>query len=154
MTTRLLAACAALLLVPPAAAIAQSAGDDQYGDPFAGKPQTSHPSPSSPSTPSSPSSPSPSSSPSQSSGSSAGGAQGGLASNTTQQGAPVSSASAQSGSLPRTGLRVWVLAAMGGLMLLGGILLRVGLRLSSGRSVRGSPRTLGGDLLLRRRTRG
>jgi hypothetical protein len=133
------------LLLFPATALAQSAGDKQYSDPFAGQsPSGSSPSPSP--TAQAPSSSQPSGSGSQtasqpSTGSSAG------------AGDSSSSSSSPSGQLPRTGLRAWLLAAIGALMLLAGALLRfVALPLLA-RGTSPSPPVLGRDVRLRRNRR-
>src|SRR3954449_6660098 len=106
-----------MLLLPPAAALAQSAGDEQYSDPFGDK------APSSGSTPqqSSPTAQAPNSSPTTDSGSQ-------LASDPSSSSSSNAGDSSSSGSLPRTGFRAWLLAAMGGLMLLAGAFLRLVVR--------------------------
>jgi LPXTG-motif cell wall-anchored protein len=109
---------AALALVCPSAAFAQSAGDDQYRDPFAGQ---SPPSSGTGSRPSqgSPSTPAPSSQAQQS-----GAPQTGAAGQSAQTGAAQAAAGQSGNELPRTGSRTWLLALAGGLLLLAGALLR------------------------------
>jgi hypothetical protein len=111
---------ASFLLAVPAAAFAQSAGDEQYSDPFAKQqPPSSSPDSSGDGgsgddqlvqTPA----------PSSSNGNGPTGGDSGSS--------PTSSASSDGSALPRTGLRAWMLAVMGGTMLLFGALLRLGAR--------------------------
>src|SRR3954453_1880523 len=118
MRFRALALFAALiLLLLPAVALAQSAGDEQYSDPFGDK------APSSGSAPSpAPTAQAPNPSPTTDSGSQ-------LASDPPAgSSASSNSSSASSGSLPNTGLRARRLALMGGLMLLAGACLRAVIR--------------------------
>lgn len=135
---------ASFLLVLPAAALAQSAGDDQYSDPFAeGSP---------------PSGGGDSSAPggggsgnhelAQTPNSGSGGNGDGTAPSSTSQSSPRSPGD---GSLPRTGLSAWMLAVMGGLMLLAGAMLRLGIQPLRARA--GGTPTLGRDVLLTRRLR-
>jgi hypothetical protein len=124
-----------ILLLLPAAALAQSAGDEQYSDPFADKSPTAK-------APSS--SPAPDSSqPAQSTGQLA---------QTSSPGSDDNDSSS-SGALPRTGTRAWTLALMGSLMLLGGALLRLGARPLRLRVGGITPPTLGRDIRLTRRRR-
>ena len=140
MTGRLLAAfCAAVLLVP-AAAFAQSAGNEQYSDPFAGKAPSTH----SPTAPSSPApAPTTSSPPAQPQGQLASGSSPGT---TTQGNSGATPTASSSSALPRTGFDAWIMAAMGALMLLAGALLRLGLRARPASPAAASPRILGRDV--------
>jgi hypothetical protein len=143
MRLRALALTGGLFLVLlPAAALAQSAGDEQYSDPFGGDNAPAAKSPSNPSSGSSPSSDTQHAGTTSSSGD-----------GTSSSQDPNSSSSSSSGELPRTGLRVWMLALMGGLMMLSGILLRLGLRPLTQRAGGGSPATLGRDIRLIRPAR-
>ena len=135
-----------ILLLFPATALAQSAGDKQYSDPCAGQSPSSGSSPSPSPTAQAPSSSQPSGSGSQtaaqpSTGSSAG------------AGDSSSPSPSASGQLPRTGLRAWLLAAIGALMLLAGALLRFVARPLLGRGTSSSPPVLGRDVRLRRNRR-
>lgn len=134
-----------ILLLLPGAALAQSAGDNQYSDPFAGKSPSSGSSPSSSPSPQAPSS-------SQSGGS---GSQASSNPSTSSSGSAgnSSASSSTSGSLPRTGLRAWLLVAIGALMLLAGALLRFFLRPLSARGAKHSPPVLGRDVRLPRSRR-
>ena len=130
---------AALCLLVPAVAIAQSAGDEQYSDPFGGN------------------SPSSSSGSSGSSGSSSspapGGSSGQLAQNSsgdssTSDSSEASDTQSSGSGLPRTGSDSWLLALMGALMLLGGLFLRLGLRPLPTRAGGSTPQTLGREIRL------
>jgi cobalamin biosynthesis Mg chelatase CobN len=133
MTGRLLALWCVLLLAP-AAAFAQSAGDEQYSDPFAGnspstKTTPTHSTPSH-STPTQSQSPSASASQGASSGSSQSGSQpaSGSSTGTASSGSSTgTSPGASSSALPRTGYDAWPPALTGALMLLAGVVLRLGL---------------------------
>ena len=148
MPGRLLAAfCVVVLLLVPAVALAQSAGDEQYSDPFAGKaPVTRSPAKSPASSPTSPA-------PTPSTGAPVQGSSGQLASSapTTANSNSSSATSTPSSALPRTGLRAWLLAVAGALMLLVGAFMRLGLRSFSTWGERGSPQILGRDVRLIRR---
>jgi len=135
--------------------MAQSAGDEQYSNPFPENPPAKQspagPSPAGPSPAApSPATQSPPSSPAQSAP--------GSSHTTTSQGPLASSSSpdasagssSTSGTLPRTGLGVWMLAAVGGLMLLGGFVLRLFLRPLPRRAAGTRPPTLGRDVRLTR----
>ena len=141
MTSRLLAALCAVSLLVPAIAVAQSAGDEQYTDPFAGNAPAGH-SPTSSAPSQNTSSPSVQSPGQLASSSSPGG---------TASGDPGTSSGGSGNSLPRTGFDAWMLAVMGALMLLAGVLLRLGLRPLPWRAASGSPATLGRDVRLIRR---
>jgi hypothetical protein len=135
-----------LLLLLPAAALAQSAGDEQYSDPLAGKsPSSQSPSNQSPSNQgSSPSGSVPSGSPSfRDPGQLASGGSQGSSAGDTGAGGP----------LPRTGLETWMFAVLGGLALLAGVLLRLGLRPLTTRAAGMPPPTLGRDVRLKRSPR-
>jgi hypothetical protein len=110
----LLALVCAVLLALPASALAQSAGDNQYQDPFSGQ---------------APSSSQPKQAPS------AGGGNAGATAGATAQAAPASPAGATSQSqqspaatLPRTGFPVGLPLAYGLVLLLSGVALRRGAR--------------------------
>jgi hypothetical protein len=133
-----------ILLLLPAAASAQSAGDKQYSDPFANQSPSSGNGNGNGNGSSSPTAQAPNNSQSTGSGSQAASDP---SSNSTASG---SSSSSASGSLPRTGLRAWVLAAMGALMLLAGALLRFVARPVRVRAGSLSPPVLGRDVRLRR----
>src|SRR4051812_50121983 len=105
-----------ILLLLPAVALAQSAGDEQYSDPFGDKTPSSGSSPSP-----SPTAQAPNSSPTTDSGSQ-------LASDPSSTGSSSASNSSSSGSLPNTGFNAWPLALMGAALLLAGALLRVAAR--------------------------
>ena len=116
-TRRLAAPLAALTLAAaPTAAFAQNAGDEQYADPFGNSSQSGSGSSGSGS--------------SGSSGSTTGttGNSSGVAA-AQQQGTPSATAAAgqstaAAGELPRTGLDVGIVAAVGAALLLGGLALR------------------------------
>jgi LPXTG-motif cell wall-anchored protein len=107
---RLAAFAATALLAAPAPALAQSAGDEQYEDPFAGEDQSqSQPEPTAtpaPEEPVAPAEPAPEPA--------------------AEQSTPA--ATQQQSELPRTGLGVAPILAAGALLLGGGIALRVRLR--------------------------
>jgi DNA polymerase-3 subunit gamma/tau len=110
---RLVALAAAALLAAPAPALAQSAGDEQYEDPFAGEEQ-SQPEPTATPAPSEPESePAPAPAPEE------------PAPAATQ---PAPAATQQQTELPRTGFDAAPLLAAGALLLGGGIALRIRLR--------------------------
>ena len=146
MRSRCLALLGGVLLLLPAGAIAQSAGDKQYTDPFAGEspPSRSQPQPSQGSSPPSGSNES-SNAPALRSP--------GQLSQSPDQGASGAGSASSGGPLPRTGVESWALVLTGGLMLLGGVLLRLGLRPLPRRAAGGAPAILGRDLRLRRRAR-
>lgn len=131
-----------MLLLLPAAALAQSAGDEQYSDPFADQSPSSGKAPAP-----SPTAQAPSSSPTTDSGSQ-------VASNPSSGSSPSAATdSSSSGSLPTTGLRAWMLAATGGLMLLAGAFLRFVARPLPVRDGSLSPPVLGRDIRLKRARR-
>jgi LPXTG-motif cell wall-anchored protein len=141
-----------LLLLLPATAFAQSAGDEQYSDPFATPPPAKAPSTPSPSAPSSGNQQAGTPS---SSGTGTSSTQGTTSStpSSTASGSASSGSTSSSDALPRTGSSVWMLALLGGLMVLGGLLLRLGLRPYSRRAGGASPTVLGRDVRLTRRAR-
>jgi hypothetical protein len=143
MRFRALALFAALiLLLLPAVALAQSAGDEQYSDPFGDKAPSSGSSPSP-----APTAQAPNPSPTTDSGSQ-------LASDPPAgSSASSNSSSSSSGSLPNTGLRAWMLAVTGGLMLLAGACLRAVIRPLRVRVGSLSPPVLGRDIRLTRTRR-
>src|SRR3954447_18233041 len=97
-----------ILLLLPAVALAQSAGDEQYSDPFGDKTPSSGSSPSP-----APTAHAPNPSPTTDSGS--------QPASHPSRGTSVScNYSSSNSALPNTGLRAWMLAVMGGLMLLAG----------------------------------
>ena len=146
MRVRALVLAGALFLLPiPAAAMAQSAGNEQYTDPLAGSSPTAKKHSSSTPTSSAPSSGS------QSTGTTGASGSTGTTSNSSQAGASSSADPSSSTGLPRTGFNAWGLALMGALMLIAGVLLRLGLRLPRWRAVSASPATLGRDVRLIRR---
>ena len=104
---RILVAVGILLALLPAAAAAQSAGDEQYEDPFADEPAqqapASTPAPAAPATPATPAEPAPA-----------------AAAPATIAAAPQASAA----QLPRTGGRSWLLALAGLALLSAGVALR------------------------------
>jgi LPXTG-motif cell wall-anchored protein len=112
VTRRLAAIAAAAFLAAPAPALAQSAGDEQYEDPFAGEDQSqSQPDPTATPAPAEPAPAEPA----------------------PEEPAPVAeqpapAATQQQSELPRTGLGVAPILAAGALLLGGGIALRVRLR--------------------------
>jgi hypothetical protein len=108
---RLTVLAAAALLAAPAPALGQSAGDEQYEDPFAGGGQ-SQPTP----TPA-PAAPAPE--PSQ------------PATESTPPNPPAAPASQQQPQLPRTGLDAAAVLAIGAVLLGAGVALRVRLRARS-----------------------
>src|SRR3954462_6067991 len=101
-----------ILLLLPAVALAQSAGDEQYSDPFGDKAPSSGSSPSP-----APTAQAPNPTPTTDSGSQ-------LPSDPSAGSSASNNSSSSNGSLPNTGLRAWMLAVMGGLMLLAGVFLR------------------------------
>src|SRR5215218_709138 len=135
-----------ILLLLPATALAQSAGDEQYSDPFADQSPSSGNSPSS-----SPGAQAPNSSQPTGSGSQAASQPSTGSSGST--GDTPSSSSSATGQLPRTGLRAWLLAAIGAFMLLAGALLRFVARPLPGRSRSLSPPVFGRDVRLTRSRR-
>jgi hypothetical protein len=107
---RLAALAAAALLAAPAPALAQSAGDEQYEDPFAGGDQ-SQPEPTATPAPAEPAPEAP------------------AAEATVEPTAPAPAAEpASQQQLPRTGLDAAPILAAGTVLLAGGIALRVRLR--------------------------
>lgn|SRR5215211_2498927 len=121
MRLRALALLGGLFLLLPAAALGQSAGDEEYTDPLASPPAQSPSKPPSSSTPPASSSPTQQAvTPSSTSAAASASSQGSTAS--------AGNSSSSVSALPSTGLRVWVLALTGGLMLLSGVLLRLWLR--------------------------
>jgi hypothetical protein len=114
---RLAALAAAALLAAPAPALAQSAGDEQYEDPFAGEDQSqSQPEPTATPEPA-PEQPAPEPEAEQ------------PAPESATEATPVAPAATQQQSeLPRTGLGVAPILAAGALLLGGGIALRMRLR--------------------------
>jgi hypothetical protein len=139
--TTLFALVLALIAVAlPATAVAQSAGDEQYADPFGGTQKKQQRQPSS-------------GTPSQSTQRTA-------QSNPGTEPTPPAAAPAANGSskatgtnkqLPRTGLPAGLIAALGLLTLLTGIALRSALRPLVPSLLGRSPTTLGKDVLLTRR---
>ena len=115
---RLAALAAAALLAAPAPALAQSAGDDQYEDPFGGdqQEQTQEPeaTPEATATPA-PAAPAPES---------------GTVDEAAGAATPVPDAAAVSGQqeLPRTGFDAALVIAAGALLVAGGLVLRLRLR--------------------------
>jgi len=107
---RLAPLLAALLLAAPAPALAQSAGDDQYEDPFAGQNEQPAPTP----TPA-PATPAPTAEPGQ-------------APPAEPAPAPAPASSGQPEELPRTGLDAGAVVALGVLLLASGAVLRLRLR--------------------------
>jgi hypothetical protein len=112
---RLAAVVAAALLAAPATALGQSAGDDQYEDPFAGEDQgqTQEPAPTATPAPAepAPAAPAPAA--------------------PAAQPTPVPAApepGAQPAELPRTGLDAAPVLAIGAVLLAGGVALRVRVR--------------------------
>jgi len=121
--TRLLAAPLAALIFAavPATAIAQNAGDEQYADPFGNSSQSGGGGGSSNSGSSG------STQNSGSTGSGVAGTQAQLQATPSPSGtSPTTSSQAagSSGQLPRTGLDVGIVAALGAVLLLGGLALR------------------------------
>ena len=121
-TRRLAAPLAALIFAAaPATAIAQNAGDEQYADPFGNNSQSGS---------GGGSSNSGSSGSSQNSGtagttgSGVAGTQAQLQATPSTSGAASGQATGSSGQLPRTGLDVGIVAALGAALLLGGLALR------------------------------
>jgi LPXTG-motif cell wall-anchored protein len=109
---RLAALAAALLLAAPAPALGQSAGDEQYEDPFAGQEpqgQTEEPAPEATPAPAEPPAAEPAPAP---------------------EATPVPAAEpgGQPAELPRTGLDAGSVLALGAVLLTGGVVLRVRLR--------------------------
>jgi outer membrane biosynthesis protein TonB len=114
---RLAALVAATLLAAPAPALAQSAGDEQYEDPFAGENQ-SQPEP----TPT----PTPTPAPAEPEPATSAPAPESTAEPTAP--APAAAPASQPQQLPRTGLEAVPILAAGAVMLAGGVALRVRLR--------------------------
>jgi hypothetical protein len=97
---------AVLVLAAPAAVLADSAGDNQYQDPFANTaPQNTTPQTAPAPAPTSPAQPAP-------------------AQPTSSSGGPATDPAAASGQLPRTGLDLRLVGGAGILLLGGGLLLR------------------------------
>jgi hypothetical protein len=122
----LLALVAAVALTVPAPALAQSAGDDQYQDPFGGDSGASAtPTPQPPSSGTAPSTPAPAPAPAPSAP--APSASAAAPSASAAQTVPSATSRAQ---LPYTGAPVdaGLLAGLGGVLLAGGLTLRVRLR--------------------------
>ena len=112
---RLVALAAAILLASPASAFAQSAGDDQYDDPFGDGGQQEQPA-STPEPAPAPAEPAPAPAPAATAEPSA---------ESTPVPATGSSSSGGGGKqLPRTGAPAGLVLAAGAAMLLGGLLLR------------------------------
>src|SRR3954451_3234235 len=130
-----------ILLLLPAVALAQSAGDEQYSDPFGDKTPSSGSSPSP-----APTAQAPNPSPTTDSGSQ-------LASDPSAGTSASSNSSSSNSALPNTGLRAWMLAVMGGLMLLAGAFLRAAIRPLRVRVGSLSPPVLGRDIRLTRSRR-
>jgi hypothetical protein len=111
--------CAALLLAAPASAFAQSAGDEQYEDPFAGQDQQEQPAAPAPTAEPAPAQPAPAApapapaAPSQAPGAAP---------------APAADPAAQPAELPRTGLDAGLVLALGAVLLAGGVALRLRVR--------------------------
>ena len=97
---------AVLALAAPAAVLADSAGDNQYQDPFANTaPQNTTPQTAPAPAPTSPAQPAP-------------------AQSTSSSGTPATAPAAASGQLPRTGLDLRLVGGAGIVLLGGGLLLR------------------------------
>src|SRR3954453_5261304 len=129
-----------ILLLLPAVALAQSAGDEQYSDPFGDK------SPSSGSAPSpAPTAQVPNTPPTPDSGSQ-------LASDPSTASTSTGDSSS-SGSLPRTGFRAWLLGLTGGRLPLAGPLLRIAAQPLRVRAGALSPPVLGRDIRVTRTRR-
>jgi hypothetical protein len=107
---RLAALAAALLLAAPAPALAQSAGDEQYEDPFAGEQQGQAQEPEATATPA-PAEPAPAPPP-----------------ESDPPPAPAEQPAAQPTELPRTGLDAGPVLAIGAVLLAGGVALRARVR--------------------------
>jgi hypothetical protein len=101
-----------LALAAPASALAQSAGDNQYSDPFAQPPKQPAPQPTAPQQ----------AAPQQAAPQQT--AQTPAAPSADSEAAPVATATSGQPQLARTGLDVWPLAALGAAFLVGGLLLR------------------------------
>jgi LPXTG-motif cell wall-anchored protein len=120
-TRRLAAPLVALIVAAaPATAVAQNAGDEQYADPFGNNSQSGGGGGSSNSGSSG------SSQNSGTTGSGVAGTQAQLQATPSAGAAPAASSQAagSSGQLPRTGLDVGIVAALGAALLLGGLALR------------------------------
>jgi 2-oxoglutarate dehydrogenase E2 component (dihydrolipoamide succinyltransferase) len=116
---RLAALAAALLLAAPAPALAQSAGDDQYEDPFAGQ-NEEQPAPAATPAPAEPAPAEPAPAPSEP-----------APVEPAAESTPVPVAQepgAEPAELPRTGLDAGPVLAIGTVLLAGGLVLRLRLR--------------------------
>ena len=113
VTRRIATLAAALALAAPASAFAQSAGDDQYQDPFGGDDQGQSQDPDTPT----------------SSGDSDSGTTTATQAPAPTAAAPEASAAQTSAQLPRTGGDVVLPAVAGFWLLLGGVALRAQVRL-------------------------
>jgi LPXTG-motif cell wall-anchored protein len=114
---RIAALLAAGLLAAPAPALGQSAGDDQYQDPFAGEDQQEQPAPDTPVDSGGGSEPAPA--PAEPAPASSG---------QEPAVAPAESGQAPRGQLPRTGADAGVFLLAGAILLAGGVALRLRLR--------------------------
>jgi LPXTG-motif cell wall-anchored protein len=126
MTRSLVAPLAALILtLSPAAALAQSAGDQQYADPFGNNEQNESGGGSSGGGGGSGGSSGGGQSQSAPSTSGVAGAQAqGTTGTATSSSSTATTAQSQSGQLPRTGLDAGLVAALGAVLLLAGLALR------------------------------
>jgi LPXTG-motif cell wall-anchored protein len=122
-----------LALALPAAAVAQSAGDNQYRDPFASQPQSAP-------------AKGGGNSGSGNSGSQGSGSQSGAGSNATARSGSSQSQSVNSVELPRTGIDAETVALAGALLLLGGFGLRRVIGSIAARRERHAPLVLGRDV--------
>jgi 2-oxoglutarate dehydrogenase E2 component (dihydrolipoamide succinyltransferase) len=114
--------CAALLLAAPASAFGQSAGDEQYEDPFAGQDQQEQPAAPAPTPEPAPAEPAPAE-PAPAAPAPAAPAQAPGAAP-----APAVDPAAQPAELPRTGLDAGLVLAIGAVLLAGGVALRLRVR--------------------------
>jgi LPXTG-motif cell wall-anchored protein len=119
---RLAALAAAALLAAPAPAFAQSAGDDQYEDPFGGEQQEQTQQPES--TPAPAATPAPTAAPAPATATPA------PAPSSTEAAPPAAAApaAAPGEELPRTGFDAALMIAAGAVLLGGGLVLRIRLR--------------------------